>query len=396
MTLRVEYTPLLERTRSSNFRTIVHIGGAGSSKSYSLVQLLIEKLVNEQDKKIGICRKTFPALRMTAMSLVIKLLKDYGIYDTESHNKTANTYQHGSNILQFFSLDDPEKIKSADFNYIWMEEANEFTYEDYTVLKLRLRHPTKVEPNQLFLSLNPIDEHGWIPTKLIHEEGVEVIHSTYEDNPFLSIEYINTLKNLINEDDNYYRVYTLGQWGRLDNLVYRNWKIVDNMPTERQAMAYGLDFGFVNPSALVRVTLSDNHIYLEEVLYRSKLTNADIIEVLSHQEKGDIYADPTELQMIEEIRQAGYNIYPAQKDVRMGINLCKRQALHVTKDSTNIIKEIQGYQHKQDHNGNVLEEPVKFRDHTCDAFRYAVYGITERYGFATADPMAGESPVWKY
>ena len=298
MTLRVEYTPLLGKTKSSSARAIVHIGGAGSSKSYSLAQLLISKLVNEENKKIGVCRKTFPALRMTAMALVLKLLKDFSIYTTESHNKTANIYLHRSNTIQFFSLDDPEKIKSADFNYIWMEEANEFTYEDYTTLKLRLRNPTTTEPNQIFLSLNPIDENGWIPTKLIHEEGVEVIHSTYKDNPFLSVEYIRVLKNLMDEDENYYRVYTLGQWGRLDNLVYRNWKVVDEVPLERQGMAYGLDFGYVNPSALVKVTLSDNQMYIEEVLYRSKLTNADIIEALTHEYKCDKYADPTELQMI--------------------------------------------------------------------------------------------------
>ena len=177
-TVKVQHkvTPLFNRTRDCKAPTIVHVGGAGSSKSYTLCQLFVEKLINERNKRIGICRKTLRALRMTTMDTLIGILKDYGIYDLNNHNKSENTYIHGTNVIQFFGLDDPEKIKSANFNYIWMEEANEFTFDDYMIMKLRLRHPTiEGEPNQMFLSLNPSDAHGWIPEKLIQQEGVEVI-----------------------------------------------------------------------------------------------------------------------------------------------------------------------------------------------------------------------------
>ena len=216
------------------------------------------------------------------------------------------------------------------------------------------------------------------------EDDVEVIHSTYKDNPFLDRGYKKILLDLINQDENYYRVYTLGEWGKLENLVYRKYRMVDEMPKEYQAMAYGLDFGFVNPSAVVKVCLCEgNEVFVEEKLYRPKMTNPDIIEFFSHQERGDIYADPTELQMIEEIRRADLNIYPADKDVRLGIDLCKRQTLNITKQSVNLTKEIGGYQHKVDSNGNVLEEPVKYNDHLMDAIRYAVFGIVARMGFST-------------
>ena len=160
-------TPIYKKTRECKAKTVVNVGGAGSSKSWSIAQLLIERLVSDKGRKIGICRKTFPALRMTAYDLVLGLLKNYGIYNPDRHNKTNNTYTYNTSQIQFFSLDDPEKIKSADFNDIWMEEANEFTYEDYTVMKLRLRSPTvEGEPNQMFLSFNPTDAHGWIATRL--------------------------------------------------------------------------------------------------------------------------------------------------------------------------------------------------------------------------------------
>ena len=130
---KIVVTGVYERTRASIAGTVVNIGGAGSSKSYSVAQLIIEKLINERNKTIGVARKTFPALRMTAYKLIIDLLKEYGIYQTDLHNKTEHTYTHGNSVIQFFSLDDTEKIKSANFNYLWLEEANEFTKDDYLI-----------------------------------------------------------------------------------------------------------------------------------------------------------------------------------------------------------------------------------------------------------------------
>ena len=382
-------TPIYHKTRGCRAKTIVNVGGARSSKSYSIAQLLIEKLVNEKNKKIGICRKTFPALRMTVIDqLMLPLLKDYGIYNPNNHNKTNHTYRHGTNVIQFFSLDEPEKIKSAEFNYIWMEEGNEFTYEDYTILKLRLSGPVQEgETNHIYVSLNPVDANGWIPKKLIGEVDVEVIHSTFEDNPFLDNAYIKIITDLINQDENFYKIYALGEWGLLQRRIYTNFKVIPQLPeiTEGQ-WAYGLDFGLVNPSAVVKVIRYDDKFYLDERLYKTNLTNKDIIEFFSHEEKGDIYADPSAKQMIEEIFRAGFNAYEAHKDVKDGIDLCQRQKLNIPESSVNLIKEIQSYQWKEDKDGNVLSEPVKFNDHLMDAMRYAIYGITERFGFPTARP----------
>ena len=390
----IDVTPVFDKTASSKAKTVVDVGGAGSSKSHSIAQLMIEKLTQEEGKTLGICRKTFPALRMTAMKLVLGLIEDYGFYNPNRHNKTAGTYSYKkakwqkASVIQFFSMDEWLKIKSADFNYILMEEGNEFTYDDYTTFKLCLRSPTKPdEPNQIFISLNPSDAHGWIPTRLASEPDVEFIHSTFLDNPFLSKDYIKTITDLIHQDENFYKIYALGEWGLLQRRIYTNYKVIPSLPDMSEAKwCYGLDFGLVNPSALIKIYQLGNQFYLEERLYRSNLTNADIIEFLSHEEKGDIYADPSALQMIEEIFRAGYNAYEAHKGVLEGIDLCQRQTLSIPESSVNLIKEIQSYQWKEDKNGNVISEPIKFNDHLVDAMRYAIYGMTERYGFATASP----------
>lgn len=396
VTKQVGYTSIFARNRASKALVVVNVGGARSSKSYSIAQLIIEILLTQDHKVIGICRKTFPALRMTTMKLFLDLLKEYGIYKEENHNKTFNTYEFGTNLVQFFGLDESEKIKSAEFNYVWMEEANEFLYEDYTAVKLRLSGPVHGdERNHLFLSLNPVDAHNWIAKKAIFESDVEVIKSTFNDNPYLSQGYKDLLLDLINQDENAYRVYVLGEWGLLEGKIYSNYKVIPELPDMTGAKwAYGLDFGLVAPSALVKVYLLNDKFYLEERLYQSGLTNSDIIEKLSHEERGDIYADPSAKQMIAEIQRAGYNAYEGIKGVKESIDLCKRQTLLVPQSSSHIITEIQNYHWKKDKSSIdseiFLPEPVKFNDHAADAWRYAIWGITSRFGFATARPRSTE------
>lgn len=394
---KVGYTKVFERTRASKAFVVINVGGARSSKSYSIAQLFIEKLITENHKVFGICRKTFPALRMTTMRPFFDLLKEYGVYREEQHNKSFNTYNYGTNLVQFFGLDETEKIKSAEFNYIWMEEANEFTYDDYIALKLRLSgQHYHGERNQLYLSMNPIDSNNWIATRASKETDVEVIHSTFQDNPYLTEEYKRQLLDLINQDEAAYRIYVLGEWGKIEGKIYSNYKIIPELPTMDNAKwAYGLDFGLVNPSAVVKVYLFKDQFYVEERLYKSNITNSDIIEFFSHEARGDIYADPSAKMMITEISRAGYNAFEGHKSVKEGIDLCQRQTLYIPQASAHLITEIRDYHWKKDKNmmgeDAFLMEPVKYNDHAVDAMRYAIFGLTSRWGFATARPRSTEA-----
>lgn len=388
--IKIGYTNVFERNRVSKARTIANIGGAGSSKSYSIAQLMIYKLINEKDKLFIISRKTMPACKRSSYGLIMDLLAKYKTYDEHSHNKTDNIYRYGSSAMWFIGLDEPTKIKSIKegANYIWLEEADEFTYDDYMMFRLQLRRQTTNEPNQIYLSCNPVDENGWIPTTLLHEDNVEMIHSTINDNLFADSDYVNDLKAMGERDENFYKIYFLGEWGKLENLIFPNYTLIDELPVP-DAWCYGLDFGFVHPTALVKVLLYQQKLYWHECLFASGLTNSDLIERLSHLERGDIYADSAEPQRIAEINRAGYSCFPANKDVKIGIDTCRRQPIHITKESVHLIKQIRGYRRKQK-DGIVLEVPLKIYDDTMDAGRYGTLGITERFGFATQRPRKSE------
>lgn len=350
-------------------------GGKGGSKSFTLAQFLIHKFLTEENKLIAIGRKTFPALRMTAYKLITDLLIRDGWYQHVTHNKSDHTIDYKNNRIQFFSLDDPTKIFSFDANYIWMEEAIEFSWDDFRALRLCLRRPPGTGTNQIFLSFNPIDENHWIKQKLWTDPDVTWMHSTYKDNPFLPQSYVKQLEGLIEQDEGYYRVYTLGEWGTLENIIYPSWTLIDDMPREFEKQGYGVDFGYENPSSCIHVGVMGDNLYLDELVYQTHLTNADLIDVLKRLPRRDIYADSAEPQRIEELCRAGLNAYPAMKDVKLGIDTVKRHKIHLTKRSVNLIKEIRAYQRKKDKSGRILEEPVKFNDHGLDAARYGTVGL---------------------
>ena len=160
------------------------------------------------------------------------------------------------------------------------------------------------------------------------------------------------------------------------NLIYNNWEVTDKFPENHDETIYGLDFGFNNPTALVKINYHDGNIYLNQLLYGSKLTNEQLImqmEGLIENKKDYIYADCAEPQRIEEISSAGFNVYPAEKSVSDGIDFVKRRKLFIHPNSVDVISEIKKYKWKEDRNGNILDEPVKFMDHSMDAIRYGVY-----------------------
>jgi phage terminase large subunit len=385
---KIYYTSVFEKNLFSKYQTVVNIGGARSSKSHSLAQLLAYKMRTEQNKNFGISRKTMPALKMTAYRVFIDMLKEWGLYNIDQHNRTEHFYDFplNKNRIQFFSLDDPEKIKSSEFNYIWMEEANEFTYRDYITLLTRLSGKKKEnELNQMFLSLNPSDQECWIAKKLLTQNNVELIKSTYKDNPFLDKNYTDILENLKNEDINSYRIYTLGEWGNVEGRIYTKYDFIEKLPEIYSEKFYGLDFGYNVPTALVEILIKDGEVFIDEKLYEPKLINTDLIKILEDlipDRHCEIFADSAAAADIEEISRAGFNIHPSNKDVKAGIKFVKKFCLHITKKSDNVIKEIKSYAWKKNKADEKLDEPIKFNDHAMDAIRYALYTKLKDY---TAD-----------
>lgn len=373
MELKLKATVVFEKTREAKTRIVVNEGGSRSSKTYSIAQMFFLKMLEEDGILISVVRKTTPALKATAYKDFLEVLKTNGVYSEANHNKTDMTYKIGSNEIEFFSLDEPQKVRGRKRTYLWANEANELSYEDWKQLLMRTS-------KQAFIDYNPSESFHWIYDKVLTRDDITLIKSTYKDNPFLDVEIIKEIERYKETDENYWKIYGLGERGTPQSTIYPKYELVDELPEGE--VVYGLDFGFNNPSSLCKVVIKDDNVYAEEVIYEKGLTNADLIARLNSLEIAKnviIYADSEDPNRIEEIRQAGYWIEKSNKDVKKGIDSLKSRKIFITKRSVNGIKEIQMYKYKQK-DDQILDEPVKLNDHFMDSLRYAVHShITKQF-----------------
>lgn len=367
----------------SNIRKVFLIGGADSSKSYSVAQyLLLDKFFTEQRKKILILRKTRVDCKGSCYELILELLEDLELpYNINRSDLIISSADGRKNTILFTGLDERNKFKSKEFNYIWLEEAPEFSYEDYLELARRCRRKTD-SINQLLASYNPIDANSYLKTKIEDnpKDNMAFDYSTVEDNPFAAEEDIQELEELKDIDENLYNVYRLSKWGILKHIIYTNWKAYNNISDYGKVpldITYGIDWGFAKPAALIKVYWFDgDKVIWEEIIYRKGLTTPEFIELakerIPEEERSkEFYAGTDEPGSIQQFYDEGFNIHNAVTDVRDGINWCKAHLVGII--GANLIKEAQGYKRKEDKNGNVLEEPVKFMDHGMDGGRYGTY-----------------------
>ena len=350
--LNLKGTVVLQKNLNASTRIVVNQGGTRSSKTYSLAQLIILKALQTKGKVYTICRKTLPALKGTAYRDFFNILETHNLYNPEHHNKSELTYKLNNNEIEFISVDMPQKIRGRKRNILWLNEANEFSFEDWIQLTLRTTE-------NIYLDFNPSDPYSWIYDNVINREDCTFIKSTYLDNPFLPEE-----------------------------TIFRQFEICNNVPEQAQLIAMGMDFGYSNdPTAIVEVFKLNDNLYLNEVLYSKGLTNQDIAaELRKHSitRQIEIIGDSAEPKSIEEINRLGFNVKPAKKgadSINMGIDILRRYKIHITKSSTNTINEFKFYKWLVDKNGKVINKPATNQaDHIIDSVRYvALNKLTTNY-----------------
>jgi phage terminase large subunit len=376
-------------------KEFLHIlyGGSSSGKSYGIAQYYLEAIL-DQDRNILALRKVRNTVKNSLFALFVQIINKHNMNELYNINKTDQTITSitGYKIV-CAGLDDPEKIKSITFDKgivtdIWLEEATEFTEEDYNQLTLRLRGKSR-KRKRIRMTFNPINKTHWIYKRFFTQEheNVYIDKFTYNDNDFLENEDKERIEELKDLDSVYYEVYALGNWGVLGNLIFSNWKVqtFDDIENELQPLRYGLDFGFSNPAASIKVHYKANEriLYIIDEIYEKGLTNDKLADLLKEKEfNGYIRCDSAEPKSIRELRNHGVKSISVKKgkdSIRHGINWLKQQSIIVHPRCQNIINELGMYKYKTDKDGNVLEEPVDANNHAIDALRYATEDLQTHY-----------------
>ena len=357
----------------SGKRFIVNQGGARSSKTWSLCQMIIVYALSNKNKLISIVRKTFPALRATVMRDFIDVLKELNLYNRNSHNKSESiyTFSNGTQV-EFFSTDDEQKLRGRKRDICWANEANELMHDDFLQLNMRTL-------DNIIVDYNPSDADCWIYE--LDPEDVVTIKSTYKDNPFLQESIIKQIEGLKDKDQALYQIYALGERSMSRKNIYSEWNFHDKKPDYFVDYIYGLDFGYNHPTALMKVYYFEDEIFIETIIYESYLTTTDLINKMNDLKVdtiNEIMCDYSRPEIIQEMRDHNFNTQNANKSVKDGINNVKQFKINCLDSDEYIKKEYRNYMWKKS-GDRILDEPVKSYDDAMDAIRYAVYQIKDLY-----------------
>lgn len=367
----MQVTPLYDAIMNCDKEVICLQGGTWSAKTYTTLQTLLERSTTEEKRIITIAGQDMPNLKVGPIRQIEQIISDNTAFkhQLKKHNKSEFTYLFKTDsTIEFKSYENFQDAKSGKRDYLFINEGNGFAYEVAKQLMLR----TSI---QTIIDFNP-DSEFWLHEHFKGNPKAQWFYSDHRHNPFVPQKIRNEIEALAEVDYELWKVYARGMTGKIEGLIYRNWDIVDEFPEDSFIdRCYGLDFGYNHPTALVEVGWTETAIYWKELVYESKLTTADLINrmrSLNLNKSKQIWADAARPDTIEELSQAGFNIKPADKSVKDGINSVKSKPLKLYR-SPGLVKEIRAYKWKTDKNGKPVDEPIKINDDGMDAGRYATY-----------------------
>lgn len=344
-------------------------GGTSASKTVSIVLILIDLAQRDEEATItSIVSESFPHLRRGVMLDFLQIMQQHRYFKDDRWSKSDFTYKFetGSKI-EFFSVDQPGKVRGPRRDRLFINEANNISYETFDQLEVRTKE-------LIFLDWNPTNEF-WYYTEVENRSDVERLIVTYKDNEGLSKEIVDSIEQRKNRKG-WWQVYGLGELGEVEGKIYKDWKIIDEIPHEAQLVRYGLDFGYTNdPTAIIAIYEYNGGYILDEILFMKGLSNKQIADNFLNAEQALVIADSAEPKSIDEITTYGINIAGAQKgrdSVVNGIQIVQNQKISITKKSINIIHEYRNYLWMTDKNGKVLNEPEHQFSHSMDAIRYGI------------------------
>ncbi len=346
-------------------------GGTAASKTISILIWCIGYAQSTKGELISVVSESFPHLKRGCIRDFLSIMDTHHYFKDELWNKTdfIYTFETGSKI-EFFSADQPGKVRGPRRDVLFINEANNISYETFTQLEVRTK---KI----IWLDWNPVSDFWWY-TEIVPIMEHDFITLTYKDNEALEQSVVSAIEAR-KGNISWWRVYGLGLLGEIEGRIYTGWLTIDEIPHEARLSRYGLDFGYTNdPTAIVAVYQYNGGICVDQIVYKTRLLNSDISGIFKNAPQALVIADSAEPKSIDEIMASGISILGSQKgpgSVLQGIQKVQDQKISVTKRSVDILREYRNYLWQTNKDGKMINEPSPILDHTLSAIRYAIESL---------------------
>ena len=347
-------------------------GGTSSSKTFTILPFLIHYAADKPNSEISVVSESIPHLKRGALKDFLKIMDWVGNFNPNNFNKSNLTYKFANgSYIEFFSADQPDKLRGARRDILFINECNNVSFESYQQLAIRTK-------KFIYLDYNPTNEF-WVHTELIEDSNSDFVILTYKDNEALDpaivkeIEKAKVKAETSTYWDNWWKVYGLGQIGSLEGVIFNNWQTIDVIPNDARLLGYGLDFGYTNdPTAIVEVYKWNDKRIVNEICYQKELSNSQIAKLIPS--KLPVYCDSAEPKSIAELTKLGVRAFGVTKGsdtINFGIQTMQAQEYLITKHSTNLINELRKYAWDKDKKtGAKLNRPIDDFNHAIDSLRY--------------------------
>lgn len=366
-------------------------GSSGSSKTFSVIQYLIEKAMTERITITGFrddqttCKDSIVADFMRVMGEQFHQWRD----SCWNSQRMEYKFPNGS-LMQFRGANFPSKLHGPRRQIAWLNEVMEISYEAYRQIVMRTS-------DKVILDWNPSLNTHWVFEKVLKRDDVHYVHSTYRDNPLLPANAVAEIEALEPTPENVDRgtadewawtVYGLGKRGRKEGAIFKLWDLCDDFPPMNvcQRYGFGLDFGFSqDPTALIECALFQDMLYLREHVYERELiaqsnemepgipSIESRIRGVGIPQHARIHADNARPEIIRALQLSGFKVVAAKKgpdSILAGIDRLRSVPMVVDRGSHHLQMELESYSWARDSRGNWLDHPEDKNNHAIDAIRY--------------------------
>jgi len=294
-----------------------------------------------------------------------------------------------------------DRLRNINVDWFWVDEGSLFLEYAWKVLIGRLRG--QKGPRRGWVTTTP-KGYNWTWRKFVSQstEDYEYFTASSLDNPYLPADYKKSLRAEYTGVFAKQEIYGLfvGFEGSVYPEFNRVTHVIDTTEIKFEAIIAGVDFGFTNPSVILKIGIDyDGRLYVIDEFYEKHITDSDLAAWAKENMKDVEFfiADSENPSGIQEFKDRDMECKGVKKTVAepketfviSGIkritNLLiirgdNRPRLFVDNKCVNTIMEFENYRYPEKEEERPMKEaPLKIHDHAMDALRYIVTTLGEEF-----------------